>query len=28
MEYYKLNDIRDMYKNDLKHIKEMKIWLK
>lgn len=28
MEYYKLNDIRDLYKNDVKQLKEMKVWLK
>lgn len=28
MEYYKINDIRDLYKNDLKFLKEAKLWLK
>jgi len=27
-EYYKITDIRDLYKNDLKQIKEIKYWLK
>ena len=28
MEYYKITDIRDVYKNDLKLLKEAKIWIK
>jgi phenylalanyl-tRNA synthetase alpha subunit len=28
MEYYGLTDIRDMYKNDIKQLREMKLWLK
>lgn len=28
LEYYKLKDIRDLYKNDLKQIKQMRMWLK
>ena len=28
MEYYNIKDIRDLYKNDLKFLKEAKIWLK
>ena len=28
MEYYKIKDLRDLYKNDLKQMKEMKMWLK
>ncbi|PIZ52102.1 phenylalanine--tRNA ligase subunit alpha [Candidatus Woesearchaeota archaeon CG_4_10_14_0_2_um_filter_33_13] len=27
-EYWKITDIRDLYKNDLKQIKEMKAWIK
>lgn len=27
-EYWKINDIRDLYKNDLKQLREMKIWLR
>jgi len=27
MDFYKLTDIRDLYKNDLKQIKEMKMWM-
>jgi len=27
MEYFKIRDIRDLYKNDLKQIREMKLWL-
>ncbi len=27
-EYFKIADIRDLYKNDLKQIREMKMWLK
>jgi len=27
-EYWKITDIRDLYKNDLKQLKEMKMWLK
>jgi phenylalanyl-tRNA synthetase alpha chain len=26
--YYNITDIRDMYKNDLKQLRDMKIWLK
>lgn len=28
MEYYKIDDIRLLYKNDLKHLRETKMWLK
>ena len=28
MEYYNITDIRDVYKNDLKQLKEAKIWMK
>ena len=28
LEYYKITDIRDLYKNDLKQLKEMKYWMK
>ncbi len=28
MDYYQITDIRDLYKNDLKQLKEMKVWLK
>jgi len=28
MEYYKINDVRDVYKNDLKQLRETKIWMK
>ncbi|MFH0868454.1 MAG: phenylalanine--tRNA ligase subunit alpha [Candidatus Woesearchaeota archaeon] len=28
MEYYKITDVRDVYKNDLKQLKEAKIWMK
>jgi len=28
MEYYNIADVRDIYKNDLKQLKEMKLWLK
>lgn len=28
MEYYNILDIRELYKNDLKQLREMKIWLK
>lgn len=28
LEYYKITDIRDLYKNDLKQLREMKTWLK
>ena len=28
MEYYKITDIRDVYKNDLKQLKEAKMWVK
>ncbi|MBW2976686.1 phenylalanine--tRNA ligase subunit alpha [Candidatus Woesearchaeota archaeon] len=28
MEYYKITDIRDVYKNDLKQLKEAKIWIR
>jgi len=28
MDYYVIKDIRDLYKNDLKQLKEMKYWLK
>jgi len=27
-EYYEINDIRDLYKNDLKQLREMKYWMK
>jgi len=27
-EYWNITDIRDLYKNDLKQIREMKMWLK
>lgn len=27
-DYYEINDIRELYKNDLKQIKEMKMWMK
>ncbi|MFH1054371.1 MAG: phenylalanine--tRNA ligase subunit alpha [Candidatus Woesearchaeota archaeon] len=28
MDYYKLNDIRDIYKNDIKQLREIKSWVK
>jgi phenylalanyl-tRNA synthetase alpha chain len=28
LDYYKINDIRELYKNDLKQLREMKMWLK
>ncbi len=28
MEYYKLTDLRDLYRNDLKQIREMKCWMR
>ncbi|MEW5897156.1 MAG: phenylalanine--tRNA ligase subunit alpha [Nanoarchaeota archaeon] len=28
MDYYSITDIRDLYKNDLKQLREMKMWLK
>ena len=28
MDYYSIKDVRDVYKNDLKQLKEMKIWMK
>ena len=28
MEYYNIQDIRDIYSNDLKKLREMKIWMK
>ena len=28
MDYYRINDIRELYKNDLKQIKESKVWLR
>jgi phenylalanyl-tRNA synthetase alpha chain len=28
MEYYNIKDVRDIYKNDLKQLRESKIWLK
>jgi len=28
MDYYKINDIRELYKNDLKQLRESKVWLK
>jgi len=28
MEYYKIKDVRDVYKNDLKQLKQTKIWMK
>ncbi len=28
MEYYNIKDIRDIYKNDLKNLREVKLWLK
>ena len=28
MDYYKINDMREIYKNDLKQLREMKVWLK
>jgi len=28
LDYYAITDIRDLYKNDLKQIREMKMWLK
>ena len=28
MDYYTLKDVRDVYKNDLKQLKEMRIWMK
>jgi phenylalanyl-tRNA synthetase alpha chain len=28
LEYYNINDIRDLYKNDLKQLRESKIWMK
>ena len=28
MDYYAIKDVRDVYKNDLKQLKEMRIWMK
>jgi len=28
MEYYNIKDVRDVYKNDLKQLRESKIWMK
>ncbi|MCK5630356.1 MAG: phenylalanine--tRNA ligase subunit alpha, partial [Nanoarchaeota archaeon] len=28
LEYYNITDIRDLYRNDLKQIREMKSWMK
>lgn len=28
LDYYKITDIRDLYKNDLKQLREMRMWLK
>jgi phenylalanyl-tRNA synthetase alpha chain len=28
MEYYDLSDVRDIYRNDLKQLREMKLWIK
>jgi phenylalanyl-tRNA synthetase alpha chain len=28
MEYYKMTDIRDIYKNDLKQLREIKLWMR
>lgn len=28
MDYYRINDIRELYKNDLKQIREAKVWLR
>jgi phenylalanyl-tRNA synthetase alpha chain len=28
MEYYKITDVRDVYKNDIKQLREMKLWMK
>lgn len=28
MDYYKVKDIRDLYGNDVKHMREMKMWMK
>lgn len=28
MEYWRLNDLRDLYKNDIKQLREMKSWMK
>jgi phenylalanyl-tRNA synthetase alpha subunit len=28
MEYYKINDIRMLYNNKIKHLKETKLWMK
>ncbi len=28
LEYYKLTDVRDLYKNDMKQLQQMKMWLK
>lgn len=28
MEYYNINDVRDIYKNDLKQLREIKLWMK
>jgi phenylalanyl-tRNA synthetase alpha chain len=28
MEYYKIKDVRDVYKNDLKQLREIKLWIK
>ncbi|MBS3124046.1 phenylalanine--tRNA ligase subunit alpha [Candidatus Woesearchaeota archaeon] len=28
LDYYKISDIRDLYKNDLKQLREMKAWMK
>jgi len=28
MEYYSINDVRDIYKNDIKQLREIKLWMK
>ncbi|MBW3017875.1 hypothetical protein KY325_01815, partial [Candidatus Woesearchaeota archaeon] len=28
MDYFKINDIRELYKNDIKQLREIKYWLK
>jgi phenylalanyl-tRNA synthetase alpha chain len=28
MQYYGINDIRDLYKNDLKQLREIKAWMR
>ena len=28
LDYYKITDIRDLYKNDIKQLREMKAWMR